>query len=169
MEKNNWKVIPGFEQRYAISRAGEVLEIATKRRLNIRPKPDGYYWLTLRENGKYKNFYIHRLVAQTFIPEVPGKTQVNHKNGIKSDNRVENLEWVSPGENSRHRYYILGNKPLNKPQKAVRCIELKRDFESVGVAGRSMGISSNCIAKVARGNTPNKTAGGYHWKYIKKL
>lgn len=166
MEKTSWKKIPGFADKYLISSKGEIIEVDTGRYLKIRLKPDGYCWLTLNKNGKYKNFYIHRLLAETFIPKRDGKNQVNHKNGNKSDNRIENLEWVDSKENQWHRVYVLGKNKGCYPMKNIYCVELNKTFRSVGEAGRQTGVNPNCIAKVARGNTPNKTAGGYHWRYI---
>ena len=71
----------------------------------------GYYEVGLRKNGIKKYYLVHRLVAQEFIPNPENKPQINHKNGIKTDNFIENLEWVTNSENILHAYRVLGRKP----------------------------------------------------------
>ncbi len=72
----------------------------------LKPKKhkDGYLFVTLTKEKIKKNFYVHRLVAEAFIPNPENKPQVNHINGNKSDNTISNLEWVTNAENSRHAY-----------------------------------------------------------------
>lgn len=70
----------------------------------IKPALDkyGYYRATFSHNGQRKTYQVHRLVAKAFIPNPESKPTVNHKNGIKTDNRVENLEWATQSEQKRH-------------------------------------------------------------------
>lgn len=72
----------------------------------LKPKKhkDGYLFVTLTKEKSKKNFYVHRLVAEAFIPNPENKPQVNHINGNKTDNTISNLEWVTNAENSRHAY-----------------------------------------------------------------
>jgi hypothetical protein len=103
-----WKPIIGYENLYEISNLGNVKSLQKgfkkEKILKNRPNNLGYVRVDLRSNGKSKTIYTHKLVAIHFIPNTYKKLQVNHINGIKSDNRIENLEWVSSNENQCHRY-----------------------------------------------------------------
>lgn len=99
------KPIKGFEGKYTIDTMGNVTTVKTGiKRLASINKNTGYYVVTLYEKNKGYPRYIHRLVAQTFISNPEDKPEVNHINGIKTDNRVDNLEWVTRRENVMHAY-----------------------------------------------------------------
>lgn len=87
---------------YCVSRDGRVWN--TKRNKEIKPQKDkyGYIYVQLWENGMYKKFKVHRLLAIYYIKNPNNKREVNHINGIKHDNRIENLEWVTSSENQLH-------------------------------------------------------------------
>lgn len=112
MNVENWLPVVGYEGIYEVSDQGRVRRIVdcdngykTGRALKIIKDKAGYLRFCLCRNGTERKFLIHRLVAFAFLGKPPvDKQQINHKNGIKMDNRVENLEWVSPGENRRHAY-----------------------------------------------------------------
>lgn len=116
MEKEIWRAIDGYNY-YEISDLGNVRSkdrmIVTidgksyiKKGHQLKPKKhkDGYLFITLTDKKNRRNLYIHRLVAGSFIANEDNKPQVNHINGIKSDNTKINLEWVTDAENSMHAY-----------------------------------------------------------------
>jgi hypothetical protein len=129
MKKQNeiWKNITGYEGYYQVSNYGYIKSLERKDRLGRIVKEKirkscknnpGYLFVPLSKNGKVKNGSIHRLVALAFIPNPKNKPEVNHKNGIKTDNRVENLEWNTPKENIEHSY-LAGLQPDKKGEKAA--------------------------------------------------
>lgn len=118
-KKEIWKPIEGYEGLYEISSLGRVKSTTrlTKGRWNSLKTNHGrilkgikhqlgYVRADLCKNGIRKHFSIHRLVANSFIPNTENKPQVNHKNGIKKDNRSENLEWCTSLENHAHAWKI---------------------------------------------------------------
>lgn len=103
-----WKDIKGFE-KYEISNLGRVRRLYKQGYKYRKPvSQNGYNHVTLSKNGAWSKFQIHRLVAELFIPNPKNKPCVNHKNGIKTDNKVENLEWCTHSENEQHSYDVLG-------------------------------------------------------------
>ena len=96
-----WKVVKGFEN-YLVSSLGNVKTINGKLKKVVYDSKNDYGYVELWKNNKVKKFRIHRLVAETFIPNTLGKEQVNHIDGDKKNNCVSNLEWVTPKENIRH-------------------------------------------------------------------
>lgn len=128
---------------------------------------DGYYSYTLSICGKMKPFRAHRLVLAAFSPcDDMDNLQVNHINGVKNDNRLENLEWCTASENMRHRIYKLNVQPTH-PIVAVRCIETGEVFPSLHAAVRHLGVSNHGpLGHILRAkNSADLTYKGYHWEY----
>lgn len=111
------------------------------RKIKGRPNHDGYLHVALCKNKKIINKQIHRLVAEAFIPNPENKPEVNHKNGIKTDNCVENLEWVTRRENIAHSFRCLGQKPImlgkfganHNRSKAVIQKKMEKPLQNTGV------------------------------------
>lgn len=113
-----WKDISGYEGLYQASNLGNIKSLNynhTKQPRNLTPVKHKNGYLFVYIGGKHKS--VHRIIAATFIPNQKNKPQVNHINGDKTDNRVENLSWVSAAENMRHAYknnLINLNTPLKR-------------------------------------------------------
>ena len=101
-----WKDVKDYKGIYEVSSYGKVRNIVDKHILKPGLTSKGYYNVILCKNKLHKGISIHRLVALAFIPNPENKKQVNHINGIKTDNRVENLEWATCSENIIHSYKI---------------------------------------------------------------
>ena len=179
-----WKDVENYEGLYQVSNLGRVRSLerdvffpnGTIHHLKekmLAPNLDryGYQYVQLYKNGKSKGMFVHRLVAMAFIPNLENKSQINHKNEVKTDNVVENLEWCTSVYNINYgtrttravqnrRSYKLGNNPS---AKAVFCEELNKTFDCAKRAEQELGIWGTSIIKVCKGK--RKTAGGFHWRY----
>lgn len=176
-----WKDIPGYEGHYQASTLGKIRSLdrylfhpICRRRflkgrvLKLALSDRGYLHLCLY-NPKNKNHRINRLIAQTFIPNPENLPEVNHKDGNKLNNNVDNLEWCTSSENNLHAVRMgLVKRGVTDPRsKPVVQLTLDGDFvaEFAGVkeAARETGISLGNISNVL--HKKRNFAGGYKWEF----
>lgn len=139
--EEQWKKIEGYPN-YSISSIGRVRNDKTNKLLTPHPRSKGYLYVgIMNSNGKQDQFRVNRLVAQAFIPNPKGLPIVNHINEIKTDNRVENLEWVSAKENVN---YGLGIDKMLESRtgtfKPKRCIIDGVEYKSVREASKILNL-----------------------------
>lgn len=165
-----WLAVPGFEGLYEISDLGRFKRIAPDRmgrtpHTNKVLKPmmgaRGYHIYSFWKDGVPHSKIIHRLVARAFLGE-PGTMVVNHKNGIKTDNRLENLEYVTQKENYRHALDVLHFKPshgethwkatLTDEQVEDICRRLQNG-EKQSVIGKEYGLRPSLMCDYAHGRS----------------
>ena len=162
--KEIWKPIKNYEGLYEVSNLGNVKSI--KNNTLIKPALNkGYLRLVLYKNGKKKNKTIHQLVAQAFIDNPNDYICVNHINEVKTDNRVENLEWC---DNNYNDNYGTRNKRIAKRlSKKIVQLDINNNYintwDSASDVGRIIGINPSNIRSCCR--NIRKNAGGYIWKY----
>ena len=154
------KDIKDYEGLYAITRDGRVGSYKSNKFLKHK-LARGYYYVSLYKEGKGKNFRIHRLVAEAFIPNPEGLPHVNHKDECKINNCVSNLEWCDAKYNAN--YGTRTERIANKRSIPVYCEELNKTFYGAREAARELGLDNSNISSCCKGKY--KTSGGYHWKY----
>lgn len=159
---NELKDILNYEGLYAITTEGQVW--GYKRKHFLKPCKDkgGYSFVNLSKDGKYKTFYIHRLVAEAYLPNPEGLPQVGHKDGSRDNNDISNLYWTDAKENSNESIRV---KRLSEAQgKPVFCIELNKEFKSGKEAAEQLNLNRGNLSSCLKGK--QQTCGGFHWKYI---
>lgn len=160
--KERWKDIEGYEGLYQVSNRGKIYSFKSKRCLKGQITIWGYKQVELTNNNIISSLSIHRLVAQAFIPNPENKPEVNHKNGIKTDNRVENLEWVTSKENKIHAVEIGNIKTI--PVKAFLPDGKTLIFRSQHEAARQLNVRANSICEILSGKF--KKTKGIHFKRL---
>ncbi len=161
----NWREIKGFDGFYFISDLGNIKSLYRGEKL-IKPRDSKRGYTTVILAGK-KTLYVHRLVASHFICDIDDKREVNHKNGIKNDNKLSNLEIVTKGENLKHAYKIglrkardtRGEKHQFSKLKECDVLEIRKLFNSKNRRKLSVmfNVSYETIYDVAKRKT---------WKHI---
>jgi hypothetical protein len=159
-----WKDIPGWEGLYQVSNKGRIRSI----RVRVTKPYDarGYKVATLRSGERLERAGVHRFVALAFLPNPDRKEQVNHKNGDRSDNSVENLEWVTCQENNLHRCRVL-NGGGGRPERPVVCLTTGEWFPSVTKAADATGSQICKIVMCCQGK--RRSHKGLSWAYTEEV
>lgn len=145
------------------SRGGEIFQLVRPRIMSLHDTANGYQSVMLHREGKTRRFLVHRLVAKEFLGKPDGRYDINHKDGNKKNNRIENLEWCTRQENIIHASRVLG--VMHYHGRAVRCIETGEVFPSIRKAAERYGVADTNLGNSIRGKGQKRCAG-YHWEYI---
>ncbi len=175
MNNEVWVDVVGFEGQYQVSTLGRVKSLKRiinhkrygtwllkERILKNRHDSFGYCGVALAKNGATQYCKVHRLVASAFLQNVDNKRTVNHKNGIKHDNRVDNIEWATYSENHHLAFNVLNR---TRAFKKILCVNTGDVFPGLITAANVLGIRRDSISANLRGK--QKTAGGLSFQYVK--
>ncbi len=180
--REEWKDIEGYEGLYQVSNTGKVKSLErtvwnsrgfyrTVQERILKPYDNGkdYLRVELFKEGKGKTYLVHQLVSQAFIPNPNNLPIINHKNEIKSDNRVSNLEWCDYSYNNTYngKAKKAGKKVAEKRKKPVISVDKESGlimfWESTKEASMQLNISTGGICDCLKGR--QKSAGGFYWHY----
>lgn len=170
-----WKPIPGFAGIYEISETGEIVRIATHgqqpkaiRRIVRSYKKNGYLAITIQFHQKRERLYVHRLMYETFRSPIPSGLEINHRDGNRENNRLDNLELVTRSDNMLHCFREL-NPSLNRvrgtqhhkakltPHDVKNIVKLSRTGTSQREIAQMYGVSKNAIRLILKGK---------NWKHV---
>lgn len=163
--KTEWREVKEYAN-YEVNQFGEIRHKKRKKVLKPRSNSGGYQYVNFKINGKNINFAVHRIVANAFIPNPNGYTEVNHKDYDRTNNCVENLEWFSSSQNKQHAFLKKENrqcrgKAVNQYTKDGIYI---KTFNSVTDAASELNCCVAAISNCCLGRT--KTSQGYQWSFV---
>ena len=168
-----WQILAD-NPNYEVSNTGRVRRLHSSKDRSTRDR-DGYPSVDVYQDGMRKTKRVHRLVAETFLPNPDNKPEVNHKDGNKHNNHVSNLEWVTSKENCRHAwdnglgkpsYGMLGKSNPNSGRKGkpIRIVETGEVFENLKECEKAIDGNNRHINDCLRGR--QNTHRGYHFEYV---
>ena len=171
-KRTRWKSVIGYDGTYQVSDTGLVRrvrkhgDLKTTRLLKPYKNQRGYTKVELFKLGKGQEFFVHCLVMHAFVGQIPSGLQINHKDGVKFNNNLNNLEYVTPKQNMRHSFDVLGRKGVC----GERCFSAKLDNQKVVEIKISLSEDTK-ISELARKYDVSKTAirsikNGITWKHI---
>lgn len=173
-----WKDINGYEGLYQVSNKGRVRSLDKYDSMGRFHKGDiisiriknrtGYPCIDLYKNGERKNVNVHRLVAEAFIKNPNNYNVVNHVDGDKTNNCVENLEWCTQSHNIKHAYdnnlhNVDIEKAIKKKKRKVLCHQNNKVYNSITEAGKELNLNISKICQVCKGTRSH--TGGYTFEY----
>ena len=161
--KEIWKPVKNFEN-YLCSTTGKVKSIKSNKILKGCISSRGYVEYCFSKNGIRYLVFGHRLVAETFIPNPKKKKQVNHIDGNRTNNNIENLEWVTARENVIHARDVLNTLKCGQNKKGIICLETGKIYSSGLEAEKELGIHNGFINMVCHGK--KKSAHGLHFVFV---
>lgn len=172
----DWTDIEGFEGLYQVSKTGLIRRLASKDSLgrDIFPKlisltinksRGNYVSVSLKKDGKELREYVHRIVAKTFIPNPNNLPEVNHKDGNKQNNNVENLEWCTGIDNKKHAWET-GLATADHIKKPILCVTTGIEYESITKASEECNIDRKFLQRHLNGEIDQ--VKGFKFEYLKK-
>lgn len=174
--KEEWRDIPGWEGRYSASSLGRIKSLPKKvtlfhgglyhtlEKIIKQRKSNGYLFVALFDGKRRLDIQVHIIIGRTFIENKENKPFINHKNGIKDDNRVDQIEWCTAAENNQHAYdtglakgAMFGRKGLMSPSsKKVQCL-FTGSIYCYKEAAKWLGISNTSFSDMMKGRYNNWT------------
>ena len=159
------QTIKGFEN-YSVNKTGQIYSHYKNKFIRLNKKNNGYLQINLYNKGTFKTKLVHRIVAESYILNINNLKQVNHINGIKHDNRIDNLEWVSAKQNTIHSWKI--GLSINTEYQRIKSSEIHSKivldlntgifYDSVKQASKILDIYYPLLKNMLNGATKNKTS-----------
>ena len=159
-----WRTVKEYDH-YEVNNRGEIRHKKRKHILSPRKNSSGYLYVSFNINGRRRNFAVHRIVANAFIPNPNGYPEVNHKDYDRTNNNVGNLEWVSSSLNKHHAFQKEENcssrgKEVNQYSKEGNFI---KTYSSISEAAKEMNCTVGAISNCCLGRS--KTSKGFRWSF----